>query len=361
MGVDGRKHARTRGRMQGGFGRSRGFGLSLLQESSHKLKINDGFSGDYCYDDYRFPFPAMSLTSSLPAPHMPPPVAQPKGMTSGLLKLLGSVQPGKLPRPGDVKPNLDRREPTPTMGLQASATQSTERLGAADLATPAALAGLHSQPPTSSSPFGVAALGEPTSSLSPFAIDPLPGRRLPGSESDNGGRMGFEELMKGPPLDAASQAVTGLDNVRQHLFGKYHEETEARMKELRSAVDGGISRARKAALDRVDELSAAMHRDMVALRQELQNELEELKRDVFSAVMSLSAINDKLGLADTRARETATAISKTLFDRVDQQSHAFKSALVEMHSRMDEMVAYKVNTLLQQAIQDMMNAQTGGQ
>jgi hypothetical protein len=173
--------------------------------------------------------------------------------------------------------------------------------------------------------------------------------------------MGFEELMKGPPLDAASQAVTGLDNVRQHLFGKYHQETEARMKELRSSVDGGISRARKAALDRVDELSSAMHRDMVALRQELQSELEELKRDVFSAVMSLSAINDKLGLSDTRARETATAISKTLSDRVDQQSYAFRSALVEMHTRMDEMVAHKVNTLLQQAIQDMMTVQSGGQ
>ena len=133
------------------------------------------------------------------------------------------------------------------------------------------------------------------------------------------------------------------------------------MKELRSSVDGGISRARKAALDRVDELSSAMHRDMVALRQELQSELEELKRDVFSAVMSLSAINDKLGLSDTRARETATAISKTLSDRVDQQSYAFRSALVEMHTRMDEMVAHKVNTLLQQAIQDMMTVQSGGQ
>jgi hypothetical protein len=217
---------------------------------------------------------------------MPPPVSQPKGMTSGLLKLLGSVQPGKLPLPGDVKANAQRAVGPVKAALQTNGSESMERPDAADLPSPAPLAGLHSQAPSASSPFGVATLGEQTSSLSPFAIDPLPGRRLAGAEAGSGGRVGFEDLMKGPPLDAASQAVTGLDNVRQHLFGKYHEETEARMKELRSAVDGGISRARKAALDRVDELSAAMHRDMVALRQELQNELEELKRDVFSAVMS---------------------------------------------------------------------------
>ncbi len=277
-------------------------------------------------------------------------------MTSGLLRLLGSVQQGKIPRPGDNKSPVDGKDLPPLH--EARGHVATALAEHHEVPPPAPLAGLHSRPP-SSSPFAVASLGDPTPSLSPFAQDPVPKRRSAGQSESNGDRMSFEDIMKGQPLDATSQALTGLDNVRQHLFGKYHQETEARMKELRVAMDGGISRAHQAALDRVDELSAAMHRDMVALRQELQNELEDLKRDVFSAVMSLSAINDKLGLTDSRARETAKAISQTLADRVDQQNQAFKTALIEVHGRMDEMVAHKVNSVLHQAIQDLLRAQPG--
>jgi hypothetical protein len=95
------------------------------------------------------------------------------------------------------------------------------------------------------------------------------------------------------------------------MFGRYYEELEGRMKELRQAVDGGLSRSRRAMLERVDELSAGLHRDMMTFRQEQQREMEELKRDVFTAVMSLSAINDRISAAEM-----------SMSQRVDTLQHA---------------------------------------
>jgi hypothetical protein len=115
-----------------------------------------------------------------------------------------------------------------------------------------------------------------------------------------------------------------------------------------------LANARKAAIDRVDELSAAIHRETVALRQEMHTELEDLKRDVFSAVMSLSALHDKLGVTDSRTKEVTAAITRSLTDRVDQQKATLESALAEIPARMDDMINRKVNHALHIAIQDLI-------
>lgn len=175
------------------------------------------------------------------------------------------------------------------------------------------------------------------------------------------GRISFEDLMAAPPAGGASEAVSGLENLRREMFGKYYEETEARMKELRSTMENGIAQVRKAAIDRIDELGAAMHRDLVAMRQETHHELEDIKRDIFSAVMSISALNDKLGVADARVRDVTTSLTRSLVDRVEQQAQSFENTMRGMQMRLDDMIGLKVTSALQRAVQDMIHIQQRAQ
>ncbi|MDB6140544.1 MAG: hypothetical protein JWO94_3616 [Verrucomicrobiaceae bacterium] len=143
---------------------------------------------------------------------------------------------------------------------------------------------------------------------------------------------------------------SSLETLRMQMFGRYHEEVEGRMKELRSAMDGTVTRSRRALMERMDELGAGLHRDMVAMRQEMQKELEDLKRDVFSAVMSISALNDKLGLTDSRFRETWMAVTKALTDRIDNQAAGLATSMKGMDARIDQMVEERVDGLVEKAM-----------
>jgi predicted nucleic acid-binding Zn-ribbon protein len=116
------------------------------------------------------------------------------------------------------------------------------------------------------------------------------------------------------PVTAASQMLAvQLDIARLEMFGRYYQELDSRMVELRQVVDTGLARSRHGILDRVEELSAALHRDLIDMRQEQQRELEHLKRDVFSAVMSLSAVNDRISALETGMQQMATAARQSSF------------------------------------------------
>ena len=141
-----------------------------------------------------------------------------------------------------------------------------------------------------------------------------------------------------------------LETLRMQMFGNYYTELEGKMGELRSSVDGTMAKGRRALMERMDELGAGLHRDMVAMRQEMQKELEDLKRDVFSAVMSISALNDKLGLTDSRFRETWMAVTKALTDRIDNQAVGLSTAMRGMESKMDQMVEERVDRLVETAM-----------
>lgn len=147
-----------------------------------------------------------------------------------------------------------------------------------------------------------------------------------------------------------------MDALRVEMFGRYYEELEGRMKELRLVLDGGVGRARKAMLERVDELGAALHRDMVALRQEVQKEVEDLKRDVFTTVMSVSAINDKIGLADSRNRETWIAVTKALTDRIDHQARTSADAVERFRHGLDETLEHRVVNVVETTLVRMADA-----
>lgn len=155
----------------------------------------------------------------------------------------------------------------------------------------------------------------------------------------------LEQKQQGQEPDASS-----LETLRLQMFGNYYKEIEGRMGELRSVTDGALARSRRALMERMDELGAGLHRDMVALRQEMLKELEDLKRDVFSAVMSISALNDKLGLTDSRFRETWMAVTKALTDRIDNQAAGLATTVKSMESKMDQMVEDRVDAMVEKAM-----------
>ena len=164
------------------------------------------------------------------------------------------------------------------------------------------------------------------------------------------------QTLQQPPTP---ETASGLETLRMQMFGRYYEELEGRMKELRLVMEGGVARARKAMLDRVDELGAALHRDMVALRQETQKEVEDLKRDVFTTVMSISAINDKMGLAESRNRETWIAVTKALADRIDQQAKTNAEAIERFRSGADESLDMRVVRVVEGTLMRLASVRRG--
>jgi gas vesicle protein len=167
------------------------------------------------------------------------------------------------------------------------------------------------------------------------------------------------QTMQGSSLE--NQSAAGLETMRMQMFGRYYEELEGRMKELRQVLDGGVSRARKAMLERVDELGAALHRDMVSLRQEVQKELEDLKRDVFTTVMSVSAINDRMGMAESRNRETWMAVTKALTDRIEQQSNSCNEAIGNFRDSLDQSLEQRVVNTVESTLMRMAAARRGAE
>lgn len=253
------------------------------------------------------------------------------GVTSGLLKLIGSMKSTKPLNPA----------------APATAAMPGVVPGSSAVLLPQVQA---SQPTAVSRPM----VPEPVSSSSPFAVSSIQHQRAGLTPL---GQISFEELMSAAPNAGASGPVSGLDNLRHEMFGRYYEETESRMKEMRMAMETSVAQVKKSALDRIDELGAAMHRDLVALRQETHHELEDIKRDIFSAVMSISALNDKLGVADARVRDVTTSLTRSLVDRVEQQAQSFEHTMRGMQQRLDEMIGMKVSSALQRAIHDMIQVQ----
>lgn len=179
----------------------------------------------------------------------------------------------------------------------------------------------------------------------------------PGAQGTVTGLM--SALSQAPP--EAAHEVPGLDTLRMQMFGSYHEELEGRMRELRSSFDGTLARNRRLITERMDELGAALHRDMVALRQETQKELEDLKRDLFSAVMSISALNDKLGMTDSRFRETWLAVMKTLTDRIDNQAAGLAATIKGVDARVETLIEERVGALVERKLVQLASARRAQQ
>ena len=196
-----------------------------------------------------------------------------------------------------------------------------------------------------------------TSPTSPYTTPEMRPATAP-AMPQTGGLPGLsvEAMVQALQQPPTQETASSLETLRMQMFGRYYEELEGRMKELRQVLEGGVTRARKAMLERVDELGAALHRDMVALLMETQKELEDLKRDVFTTVMSVSAINDKMGLAESRNRETWVAVTKALADRIDQQAKASSEAIERFRAGADESLDQRVVRVVESTLMKLASA-----
>lgn len=201
--------------------------------------------------------------------------------------------------------------------------------------------------------LGMAAAPVPSPMTSEMLLPPLPSPPMI-SEVNTAVMNSMRQAMLEPAME--SPVGPGLETMRMQMFGRYYEELEGRMKELRQVLDGGVSRARKAMMERVDELGTALHRDMVSLRQEVQKELEDLKRDVFTTVMSVSAINDRMGMAESRNRETWMAVTKTLTDRIELQSASCNESLATFRNSLDESLEQRIVNTVESTLMRMAAA-----
>jgi hypothetical protein len=122
------------------------------------------------------------------------------------------------------------------------------------------------------------------------------------------------DLSGKPPavVAAARELAEQLTTQRLELFGRYYEELELRMRELRDAMDAGLARSRLSMTERTDDVAAALQRDTMSLRQEQQREIEDLKHDVFTAVMSLSAVNDRINAVESRLADQVQRLQETV-------------------------------------------------
>jgi hypothetical protein len=130
---------------------------------------------------------------------------------------------------------------------------------------------------------------------------------------ENGAKDELDLSAKPPAVVAAARELAEqLTGQRLELFGRYYEELELRMRELRDAMDAGLARSRLTLNERTDDVAAALQRDTMALRQEQHREIEDLKRDVFTAVMSLSAVNDRINAVESRLMDQVQRLQETV-------------------------------------------------
>lgn len=198
---------------------------------------------------------------------------------------------------------------------------------------------------------GLAVAPVPGPVTAPMPLPSLPNPPPVMLEIKTAAMESMRQALQQPLQESPGEA--GLDTLRMQMFGRYYEELEGRMKELRQVLDGGVARARKAMLERVDELGSALHRDMVSLRQEVQKDVEDLKRDVFTTVMSVSAINDRMGMAESRNRETWMAVTKTLTDRIEMQSASCNESIVSFRNSLDEALEQRVINTVESTLMRM--------
>lgn len=131
----------------------------------------------------------------------------------------------------------------------------------------------------------------------------------------------------------------GMDGVRRLILGRQFSEMQTKVAELQMSLNGEMKRIRDMVLQRVDEMAALMHRDMVVLRQEMAGEVDQLKKDIFTAATDLSMAKDRLAQIEARTAEHFSTSAQDLDARLNQQSHALTDALCGLEDRMKTLVS----------------------
>jgi hypothetical protein len=141
--------------------------------------------------------------------------------------------------------------------------------------------------------------------------------------------------MRGEPQQLPS-TDDGIEGVRELLVGSALNEIRTKVAELQLSLDGEIKRLRVSLMGRVDEMASALHRDMVCLRQETQDQMVQLKTDIFTAATTISGMKDHLHAAGERSRlEMAQSVAEIYHRMAEKETHVF-TAMEHLQTQMSQ-------------------------
>ncbi len=166
--------------------------------------------------------------------------------------------------------------------------------------------------------------GNGNSPQSPWAV---PGARLAVKAQPSGARPAF-----GRP--AVTPATDDLEELRKLVLGHHLAEVQTKVAELQLSLGGEIKRLRNALMERVDEMSGYLHKDMVILREEMHREVDLMKTDLFAAATGLSSVKDRLGGIEQKSREQTEAAIAQVDERLSRVAGEFQTSLAQLEQRM---------------------------
>ncbi len=126
---------------------------------------------------------------------------------------------------------------------------------------------------------------------------------------------------------------SGIEGMRKLLFGNQMSDLQTRVAELQLSLHGEIKRMRGALMERIDEMSGYLHRDMVVLREETRGEMESVKTDLFTAATSISSLKDRVNEIGGKVRNELGAAIREVDERVTRLDIATTSATHEVSQR----------------------------
>jgi methyl-accepting chemotaxis protein len=151
-----------------------------------------------------------------------------------------------------------------------------------------------------------------------------------------------------------------MDGVRRLILGRQFTEMQTKVAELQMSLNGEMKRIRDTVLQRVDEMASLMHRDMVVLRQEVLGEVEQLKKDIFTAATDLSMTKDRLMQVEKRAAEHFSASAQDLDARLNQQSSAMTDAICGLEDRMKTVFSSEIKKVAKLADRALARQEMAG-
>lgn len=144
-------------------------------------------------------------------------------------------------------------------------------------------------------------------------------------------------------------ADSGIEGIRDLLFGSVLQEIRTKVAELQLSLNGEIKRLRDSVMERMDEMAASLHRDMIVLREETQSQVVQLKTDVFTAATAISGTRDHLAGVEIKAREELGQSVADIYGRMAKQEIQF----VSMLDHLQERVGKDIQTSLASSLTEM--------
>lgn len=144
-------------------------------------------------------------------------------------------------------------------------------------------------------------------------------------------------------------ADSGIEGIRDLLFGSALLEIRTKVAELQLSLNGELKRLRDSLMERMDEMAASLHRDMIVLREETQNQVAQLKTDVFTAATAISGTRDHLAGVELKAREELGQSVADIYGRMAKQ----ETKMVNMLDSLQEKVGKEIESTLAASMTEM--------